>query len=544
MPNSGGSAVEARPLSAQVARMAADALMLLAAFGAGLGIDYLIRTQIRDQSLNAFSTYLWAYLPSVMILIGMALVVFTWAGFYSRGRTYRGRYKVLIITQATLVAFLLYAAVAYGLRAYLAFPPASAIVAMALVAWLLLVAARLYSSTWKGLLQHPVEAQDLRAARGAKAADSNRVLVIGGAGYIGSAFLPQLLDAGYQVRILDDFIFGTGPIADYLDHPDVEAVKGDFRRIDQLVENMADVNTVVHLGGIVGDPACALDDELTVEVNLTATRAIAEVARAQGIQRFVFASTCSVYGASDKVMDERSRLNPVSLYAKSKVASERVLHELADERFQPTILRFGTVYGLSGRTRFDLVVNLLSAKAVEEGVITVFGPDQWRPFVHVSDVAQALLRVVQAPRNAVGNRVFNVGSNGQNTTLGDLGELIRSRVPTAEIVISDGDGDRRNYRVNFDRISRELGFAPRWSLQAGVEQVIQALRSGAVSDYSGAQYSNVKSLQEMMAQKTVGTQRQQHLELLQSYTGFVEATGTEPGPSGLIEWVPEGSELK
>lgn len=538
---------QARPLSAQLARMATDVVILTVAFLGGLCVDYYWRTHFTDSTVPALSTWISRFVPvTLMLLLLIGLIVFTASGFYSRGRSYRGRYKALIITEATLFTFLGYGAIAYGLKSVIDFPPALAIASAAVIALVELLVARLYSSVWKNLLSHPVEASDWQTRAHKNSRETNRVLVIGGAGYIGSALVPQLLDAGYKVRVLDAFMFGDEPIRPYLSHPDLEAREADFRRIDQLVENMADVHTVVHLGGIVGDPACAVDEEFTIEVNLAATRAIAEVAKAHGIRRFIFASTCSVYGASDEIMDERSRLNPVSLYAKSKIASERVLADLSDNNFRPTILRFGTVYGLSGRTRFDLVVNLLSAKAVHDGQITVFGPDQWRPFVHVSDVAQAVLRAVQAPQDVVAGRIFNVGSNGQNTTLGALGRLIGSKVPTAELVISEGDGDRRNYRVNFDRIQRELQFEPAWTLEAGIEQVLQAVRSGAVVDYNGQSYSNLKVLQDLVQRKAVTTQRRRHIELLTSDTGYVESTGTT-GPvttAPAAEWVSEDSEMR
>ena len=165
-------------------------------------------------------------------------------------------------------------------------------------------------------------------ARGVESA-VRRVLVIGGGGYIGSALLPKLLDAGYHVRLLDLLLYSTEPIQDVLSHPDLEVIQADFRQVDRVVEAMQDVDAVIHLGAIVGDPACALDEELTIEVNLMATRMIAEVAKGSGINRFIFASTCSVYGASDELLDEYSALNPVSLYARSKIASEQVLKNLA-----------------------------------------------------------------------------------------------------------------------------------------------------------------------------------------------------------------------
>jgi nucleoside-diphosphate-sugar epimerase len=285
-------------------------------------------------------------------------------------------------------------------------------------------------------------------------------------------------------------------IEPYADHPRLEIVKADFRQIDKVVECMKGMDAVVHLGAIVGDPACALDENLTIDVNLIATRTIAEIAKGSGVSRFVFASTCSVYGASDEILDERSALNPISLYARSKIASERVLHSLASQEFAPIILRFGTIYGLSGRIRFDLVVNLLTAKAVVDGKITIVGNDQWRPFVHVEDAASAIMKVLEAPLALVRNQVFNVGSDEQNYTLQQVGELIHRLVPTAELIIMGPDGDRRNYRVNFSKIRRVLGFRPQWTLEQGVQQVIDALRSGVIQDYRDARYSNVKFLSE------------------------------------------------
>jgi nucleoside-diphosphate-sugar epimerase len=259
---------------------------------------------------------------------------------------------------------------------------------------------------------------------------------------------------------------------------------------------MRDIDAVIHLGAIVGDPACALDEDLTIEVNLMATRMIAEVAKGFDVHRFIFASTCSVYGAGNEILDERSALNPVSLYAQSKIASEKVLSSMASTTFSPTMLRFGTIYGLSGRTRFDLVVNLLTAKALVDGEITVYGGSQWRPFVHVDDAALAVFEVLEAPIPLVSNQVFNVGSNEQNYTIAQVGELIHDIVPAAKLLNMGSDTDLRNYRVSFDKICRELGFKPQWTVEQGVAQVVEAIESGAVKDYRHAKYSNVKFLNE------------------------------------------------
>jgi nucleoside-diphosphate-sugar epimerase len=208
----------------------------------------------------------------------------------------------------------------------------------------------------------------------------------------------------------------------------------------------------------------------------------------------IFASTCSVYGASEQLLDEGSALNPISLYARSKIASERVLLKMADRDFAPTILRFGTIYGLSGRTRFDLVVNLLTATALTEGQITVKGGDQWRPFLHVEDAATAIVQALQAPLSTVRRQTFNVGSDHQNMTIEEVGDLIWSLVPTARVVNLPPDTDRRNYRVSFGKVRDVLGFSPQWTLEAGVRQVLHAMESGQVKDYRDAKHSNVKFL--------------------------------------------------
>jgi nucleoside-diphosphate-sugar epimerase len=214
------------------------------------------------------------------------------------------------------------------------------------------------------------------------------------------------------------------------------------------------------------------------------------------VGRFIFTSTCSVYGANDQMLDERSELRPVSLYARSKIASEKVLLKLADESFAPVILRLSTIYGLSGRPRFDLVINLLAAKAVVDHEITIFGGGQWRPFLHVDDAARAIASVLEAPIQVVRNQFFNVGSNEQNYTISQIGDIIHSFVPDAEVVNKEDSVDARNYWVNSNKINQVLGFSPEWTVQRGVEQVIDAIKTGKVGDYRDTRYSNIKFLKE------------------------------------------------
>jgi nucleoside-diphosphate-sugar epimerase len=335
-----------------------------------------------------------------------------------------------------------------------------------------------------------------RGTRDEVATDENKILVIGGAGYIGSALVEMLLKMGRQVSVLDAMHFGDDSLRPLLGHPNLELIQEDFRHIEVLTRAMRGVGSVVHLGGLVGDPACAVDTELTIDVNVTGTKIIGEIAKARGVRRFIFASSCSVYGACDDIVHEESHFHPQSLYARSKVASEAVLGNLHDNNFSVTCLRFATIYGISGRTRFDLVVNLLCAKAVRDGLITVYGPDQWRPFVHVEDVARAIVTTLNAPTELVAGEAFNVGSDAQNYTLASVAELIKAQVPKAEIISDDTFVDKRNYRVSFNKIRSRLGFEPLWTLQDGITQVTALVRSNRVGHYTEPTYSNVLYLKK------------------------------------------------
>jgi len=488
---------EALPTSATatsvVLRPVADAAMGVFALVAALFVTLLLGVRAAPGVAAQYDHLLVVQGP---ILIVLTICVYAAWGLYGRVRFLPAREKMLNLFGAATFAFA-------GVGLVQALLPADVRLGPPMLAWTwalavaFLLGSRYWSGIWRtlALTEAGVREPDQPVTLDGRRA-KERVLVIGGAGYIGSALLPKLLDRGYKVRVLDVLLFGDEPIGDVLDHPDLELVKADFREVDRVVAAMEGVDAVVHLGGLVGDPACSVDEDLTTEVNLDFTRLIAEVAKGAGVERFVFASSCSVYGASDDLLNEESALNPVSLYARSKIASENVLFEMADETFAPTMLRFATVYGLSGRTRFDLVVNLLSAKAVVDGEITVFGGDQWRPFVHVDDVAQAVATVVAAPVEKVRNEVFNVGSDEQNTTLEGVGKLIQRMVPDAEYIDSGQDGDRRNYRVDFSKIRTQLGYGARWTLEQGVQQVIDAIRSGAVVDYKDPMYSDVRFLTE------------------------------------------------
>ena len=324
------------------------------------------------------------------------------------------------------------------------------------------------------------------------------VLVTGGAGYIGSLLVRRLLARGLNVRVLDALLYGDSALRDVLDHPNLALVRADLRRPDTMTHAFGHVDAVVHLGAIVGDPACALDPYFTTEINVDGTRAIAELCKRNGVRRLLFASTCSVYGASDDILDEGSALNPVSLYAESKIASERLLLALHDDTFAPVILRFATAYGHSPRPRFDLVVNLLTAKAVAGDPITIHGGEQWRPFVHADDIARAVILALDAPLQTVAGQVFNVGSNEQNHQLSEVGTTIKRLIPDADVITSPLSVDRRNYRVRFDKIRAALDFRPIHHLQSSISTLQAALESGRLGSYLDDYYNNCQFLRAAM----------------------------------------------
>jgi nucleoside-diphosphate-sugar epimerase len=322
-----------------------------------------------------------------------------------------------------------------------------------------------------------------------------KVLIIGGAGYIGSALSTLLLARGYHVRCLDLLLYSKDPLVAINGNSHFEFVRGDCRNEDILARSMEGVDAVVHLGEIVGDPACQINEDFTIDTNYLATAKVVDLCVQQGVPRFVFTSSCSVYGCNDHVVDEGSELNPVSLYARCKIESERAILAARTPNLCSTILRLGTVHGLSLRQRFDLVVNLLTIKALGEGRITIFGGNQWRPFLSVADVCRGIAGVLRAPAGQVCGEVFNLGDSRENYTINQVGELIREEVPQAAVETTQELDDPRNYRVSFDKINRRLGFSCAHTVRDTVRDLISAYRDEArFHDYADPKYYNVLTL--------------------------------------------------
>ncbi len=436
------------------------------------------------------------YVASFWLLSLTVATVFSLSRVYTRARFYRNRFKMLTILQGVSLTYVIFGCLLYFSSGKLfveaLLPPRVSLILAWFLTFCAATGARLCLTLWRLVIKR--EVPTLRQVKNNERI--HHVLIIGGAGYIGSVLARKLLQEGYSVRILDTLLYGQNSIADLMGNPRFTLVEGDSRDVSTVFKAMLDMDAVVHLGELVGDPACALDERLTLEINLAATRMVAEAAQGCGVKRFVYASSCSVYGYSSDILDERSALNPVSLYARAKIGSERALLDLNGPDFHPVILRFATVYGLSPRPRFDLVVNVLAAKAVSDGEITIFGGEQWRPFVHVADVAQALSLCLTTSLLCVKGRIFNVGSDEQNYTIAQLGELVQRVVPEAKLT-NQGDGqDQRSYHVSFARIRNELGFKPRFTLEHGIKEIADEVTKGNIKDYRERNFSNYKTLSD------------------------------------------------
>lgn len=427
------------------------------------------------------------YLHQFPTLAAVFLLVFSLSGVYTRTRGYSVRYKWPVLFRACGLASLLYLSVSLlidrdGLL------PRSTLVLLPLLTSVGVVGAR-WLNYW---LESTRAIEDSVAAADTSNAEAP-VLVVGGAGYIGSIVVRKLLDRGRRVRLLDKLSYGDSAIADLFGHANLEFITGDCRNIQDVVRSMSGVRDVIHLAAIVGDPACAADDKNALEINYAATRMMLEIAKGHGVQKFLFASSCSVYGASDSVMDEQSKTVPISLYAETKLNSEKVLLDAKSETFHPVVLRFATVFGLAPRPRFDLVVNLLTAKAFQEGIITIFNGDQWRPFIHVDDIAEAVCETLVCPVERVSGQILNVGDDRLNYTLSQIATLIHSEFPGTRIENVE-NADRRNYRVSFRKIHELVGFSCKRTIEDGIRELRLAFEQGKIADYKEPLYSNLTYL--------------------------------------------------
>ncbi len=327
-----------------------------------------------------------------------------------------------------------------------------------------------------------------------------RVLLTGHNGYIGTVMAPLLVAAGHDVVGLDSNLFthctfGKLP-------PAVPSLVMDVRDITQAA--LEGFDAIVHLAGLANDPLSDLNPAVTYEINHLASVRLARLAKAAGVTRFVFASSCSNYGAAgDHVLTEEAPLQPVTAYAISKVRVERDVAKLADGAFTPVFMRNATAYGLSPRPRFDLVLNNLVAWACTTGRVYIKSDGTpWRPIVHIEDIAQAVATVLDAPRQDIHNHAFNVGSTTENYRIREIADIVRDTVPGCRIEYApDAGPDTRCYRVDFGKIARTLpAFRPRWDARRGAAQLYEAYRQSSLrlEDFEGPKYKRIDHLKALL----------------------------------------------
>jgi nucleoside-diphosphate-sugar epimerase len=322
---------------------------------------------------------------------------------------------------------------------------------------------------------------------------SELVLVTGGAGYVGVPLCLELVRSGRKVRALDVLLHDQADVATGLEREGVEVRRADLLDADARRSALEGANAVVHLAAIVGDPACALDPDRAQAVNVEGTRALVEDAASAGVERFVFASTCSNYGRmadSSVPVDEQGELAPVSLYARQKVEIERELLASANGSLVPTCLRLSTVYGVAPRMRFDLTVNEFTRDFWAGRLLRVFGERFWRPYIHVRDAGRAVRLVLDSSLGLVGREVFNVGRTDQNFRKLDLVDLIQKRFPEGDVEYVPQADDPRDYKVDFEKIHARLGFELTMTVPSGIGELADELERGSFPDAFDRRYRN------------------------------------------------------
>jgi nucleoside-diphosphate-sugar epimerase len=314
------------------------------------------------------------------------------------------------------------------------------------------------------------------------------VLVIGGAGYVGSVLVPCLLQAGAHVRVLDQLIYDNGSaLIPVLDNPRVQFYRGDLRSEDTLTHAGHGATDVVLLAALVGDQICNSYPKLTRAVNVIGGMQVVDRLDELAVTRFVFTSTCSNYGIQDisRLSDEKSQLNPQSLYARTKIALEEyILTDAKKRACATTVLRIGTAYGLSPRMRFDLTVSQFAWELAMGRSLDVYDADTWRPYCHVKDISKAVMTVLTAPKQHVRGQVFNVGDNAQQFTKRMVVDEVRKHLGEVSVSYVAHDSDPRNYRVSFEKIAHRLGFCCDYAMQDHVPRLVHAVQAGVFPNVS------------------------------------------------------------
>ncbi|MEM2146220.1 MAG: SDR family oxidoreductase [Candidatus Jordarchaeaceae archaeon] len=308
-----------------------------------------------------------------------------------------------------------------------------------------------------------------------------KVLVTGGAGYIGSTLVELLLDRGYEVTCLDRLFFGKETLKNVINNPKFKVIQDDIRWFDPKI--LEEIDVVLDLAALSNDPTGELDSQKTLEINYKGRLRVAKLAKEKGVERYILASSCSVYGFQEGLLNESSPTDPLTTYAKANLLAEQEILPLADDNFTSLALRQATVYGLSPRMRFDLAINGMTLGFFKNGKIPILRDgNQWRPFVHVRDTSKAFILAIEAPREKVSGEVFNVGANEQNYQIFPLAKLVAESVGLPFEYEWYGSPDYRSYRVSFDKIKEVLKFKPEYTPKEGSREIYEALQEGTVTD--------------------------------------------------------------
>jgi nucleoside-diphosphate-sugar epimerase len=310
--------------------------------------------------------------------------------------------------------------------------------------------------------------------------------VIGGAGYIGSVLTRSLLAEGYKVRVLDNLLYDNGSsVTDLMDNRSFSFVNGDFGNNEILDRSLENISDVVLLAALVGDPICKKYPDLARKINSDYPKNLVQKLNIKNIDKFVFTSTCSNYGlrVDDSPANEESELNPLSLYAETKVEFEKyILDNISDLNFSPAILRLSTAFGMSDRMRFDLTISEFTKDLALGKELIVYDENTLRPYCNVSDISNAIFKIIEAPKEKVSGQVFNVGSDNNNYTKKMILKIIEKHLVNTNIIYKDGNFDPRNYRVSFDKINNILDFSTSYTVEDSIIQIINAIENNLFRD--------------------------------------------------------------
>lgn len=324
----------------------------------------------------------------------------------------------------------------------------------------------------------------------ARNSEIKKILVTGGAGYIGSVLVGELLQANYSVIVLDRFLFGGESLLAYIHDKNLSIISGDIRDIKVVRKALQNTDAVIHLAALVGEPACREKPEVTKEINLYGAIKLAKEAKKAGVTRFIMTSTCSNYGVShgDEEATEESVLHPLSLYAETKIAAEKEILALKSTSFHPTAVRLATIFGLSPKMRFNLMINEFAKEAATNGVVSVINKDAWRPFLHVSDAAQAFIKIISADIPKIDGEIFNVVSENIQKKL--VAQLAKKKNPRVSVTMKPGKlDDKRDYRVSAKKIMKKLDFKPEFTVEDGFVEMMDAVRKRMFLDTSEFRYN-------------------------------------------------------